>query len=320
VHVQKLLRQTDRVVFSFDGDLAGRKAAWRALEAALPLAADNKLLSFLFLPPEHDPDTYVREFGTAAFQQEVERALPLSQFLLRELTARVDLATAEGRAHLQLEAKPLLQAMPFGALRAQIIRELAQIAQLDAREFAQLAGIRSRWDGGPAGRFYGPATGRKTEMLDLELRLARDLIAAPSAFSALPDEDRVLLTESESLLGELARWLVARLTRPEPPHLAEISAVLGESDYSLELERLLRQIMGSDSPTGAPLLTESTVAIANLQSGVVKLRLGRVKLEMNEISHLAEPNAEDLERLRNLQKVLRDLEVRQLELRRDDSK
>jgi hypothetical protein len=78
--------------------------------------------------------------------------------------------------------------------------------------------------------------------------------------------------------------------------------------------------MGSDSPTGAPLLTESSVAIANLQSGVVKLRLGRVKLEMNEISHLAEPNAEDLERLRNLQKVLRDLEVRQLELRRDDSK
>ncbi|MFN5801582.1 MAG: DNA primase, partial [Burkholderiales bacterium] len=109
VHVQKLLRQTDRVVFSFDGDLAGRKAAWRALEAALPLAADDKLLTFLFLPTEHDPDTYVREFGTAAFQQEVERALPLSQFLLRELTTRFDLNTAEGRARLQLEAKPLLQ-------------------------------------------------------------------------------------------------------------------------------------------------------------------------------------------------------------------
>jgi DNA primase len=320
VHVQKLLRQTDRVVFSFDGDLAGRKAAWRALEAALPLAADDKLLSFLFLPTEHDPDTYVREFGTAAFQQEVERALPLSQFLLRELTTRFDLNTAEGRARLQLEAKPLLQAMPFGALRAQIIRELAQIAQLDAREFAQLAGIRSRWDGGPGGRFHVPAAGRKTEMLDLELRLARDLIAAPVAFSALSDEDRVLLTESEALLGELARWLVGRLGQPGLPHLAEISAVLGESDYAPDLERLLRQIMGSDSPTGAPLLTDETLAVANLQAGVIKLRLARLRLEMNEISHLAEPGAEDLERLRNLQKVLRDLEARQLELRRNDGK
>ena len=142
----------------------------------------------------------------------------------------------------------------------QIIRELAQIAQLDAREFAQLAGIRSRWDGGPGGRFHVPAAGRKTEMLDLELRLARDLIAAPAAFSALSDEDRVLLTESEALLGELARWLVGRLGQPGLPHLAEISAVLGESDYAPDLERLLRQIMGSDSPTGAPLLTDETLA------------------------------------------------------------
>lgn len=319
-HVQKLLRQTDRVVFSFDGDLAGRKAAWRALEAALPTAADDKLLSFLFLPPEHDPDTYVRDFGADAFKQEIERALPLSQFLLRELTARVDLTSAEGRARLQMEAKPLLQALPFGALRAQIIRELAQQAQLDAREFAQLAGIRSRWDGGPAGRFHAPTSGRKTEMLDLELRLARDLIAAPATFLALSDEDRVLLTESESLLGELARWLVGRLLQSGTPHLAEISAVLGESDYAPELERLLRQMMGSDSPTGAPLLTEESVAIANLQAGVVKLRLTRVRLEMNEISHLAEPEAEDLERLQNLQKVLRHLEAKQLELRRNEGK
>jgi DNA primase len=318
-HVQKLLRQTDRVVFSFDGDLAGRKAAWRALEAALPLAADDKLLSFLFLPPEHDPDTFVRQFGKAAFQQEIERALPLSQFLLRELTTRVDLNKAEGRARLQLEAKPLLQALPFGALRAQIIRELAQIAQLDAREFAQLAGIRSRWDGGPAGRFYAPAMARKTDMLDLELRLARDLMAAPDTFLALSDEDRVVLSESTTLLGELARWLVRRLSDSGIPHLAEISAVLGESTHAAQLQRLLRDIMAADSPTGVPLAAASAM-LANLQAGVFRLQLARVRLEMNEISQWADPTPEDLERLRNLQKLLSDLERRQVELRRNDGK
>lgn len=320
-HVQKLLRQTDRVVFSFDGDAAGRKAAWRALEAALPMAADDKLLSFLFLPVEHDPDSYVRAFGTQAFQQEIDRALPLSQFLLRELTTRVDLSTAEGRARLQTEAKPLLQALPFGALRAQIIRELAQAAQLDAREFAQLAGIRSRWDGGPAGRFHAPMAGRKTEMLDLELRLARDVMANPDAFARLTDEDKVLLTESPGLLGELARWLVGRLDpHSGTPHLAEISAVLAESAYATDLQRLLTQVMGADSPTGVPILADDQAATANLAAGVLKLRLARVRLEMNEISHLAEPSSDDLERLRNLQRVLHDFERVQLELRRNDGK
>jgi DNA primase len=79
-HVQKLLRQTDNVIFSFDGDKAGRRAARRALEACLPLITDNKTIRFLFLPQEHDPDSFVREFGADAFEQEIANAMPLSQF------------------------------------------------------------------------------------------------------------------------------------------------------------------------------------------------------------------------------------------------
>jgi DNA primase len=82
VHVQKLLRQTENVIFSFDGDAAGRRAARRALEACLPHASDNKSLKFLFLPSEHDPDSYIREFGTEAFETMVQDAMPLSQFFL----------------------------------------------------------------------------------------------------------------------------------------------------------------------------------------------------------------------------------------------
>jgi len=124
-HVQKLMRLVDRVVFAFDGDGAGRRAAWRALEACLPLAADTKRIDFLFLPPEHDPDSFVRERGAEGFQAHLASAQPLSEFLLRELSGRVDLATPEGRARLQADAKPLLLSMPPVALRLQLVQAVA---------------------------------------------------------------------------------------------------------------------------------------------------------------------------------------------------
>lgn len=96
VHVQKLLRQVDTVIFSFDGDAAGRRAARRALEACLPHVTDNKIVKFLFLPPEHDPDTFIREEGTEAFAAEVRNAMPLSRFLLQAVTEDLDLRQPEG--------------------------------------------------------------------------------------------------------------------------------------------------------------------------------------------------------------------------------
>ncbi len=97
---------------AFDGDSAGRRAARRALEAALPHAADNRTVRFLFLPTEHDPDSYVREFGADGFGEQVDRAMPLSQFLLNEVLNDKDLDQPEGRAKALFDAKPLLQALP----------------------------------------------------------------------------------------------------------------------------------------------------------------------------------------------------------------
>jgi DNA primase len=96
------------VVFCFDGDNAGRKAAWRALESSLDVLADDKLVGFLFLPAEHDPDSFVRAEGAEAFRRLVAQPTTLTEFLLRELKSGTDLATAEGRAHLVHEAKPYL--------------------------------------------------------------------------------------------------------------------------------------------------------------------------------------------------------------------
>jgi DNA primase len=96
--IQKLLRQTEEVVFCFDGDAAGRKAAWHALEVSLPHLADNKAMRFLFLPQEHDPDSFVREKGKEAFEKMLGTARPLSEFFVEELMGRVELKTYEGRA------------------------------------------------------------------------------------------------------------------------------------------------------------------------------------------------------------------------------
>ena len=136
-HVQKLFRFTDQVVFCFDGDAAGRKAAGRALEASLPFATDTRRISFLFLPAEHDPDSYIRDHGAEAFETQVHQAVPLSRQVLEHAAAECDLASAEGRARLLVQAVPLLAQFPQGALQGLIASELAQMANMPADEVRQ---------------------------------------------------------------------------------------------------------------------------------------------------------------------------------------
>ncbi|HRO59781.1 MAG TPA: DNA primase [Burkholderiaceae bacterium] len=133
-HVRKLLRLVDRVVFAFDGDAAGRKAGWRALEASLPQAADAKRIEFLFLPSEHDPDSFVREHGVTGFREALADAMPLSELLVRELSERTGLDTPESRARFLAEARPLLQALAAPALRLQLVHRTAELTRLSPSE------------------------------------------------------------------------------------------------------------------------------------------------------------------------------------------
>ena len=137
-HVHKLFRFTDAVVFSFDGDGAGRRAARKALDAALPLATDTRSAKFLFLPPEHDPDSYIREHGADAFAAFVKQAVPLSRFLIDAASVDCDLSSAEGRARLSSQARPLWSALPEGALRRQLLGELAQQIGIGTSDLQQL--------------------------------------------------------------------------------------------------------------------------------------------------------------------------------------
>ncbi len=127
-HTQRLLRLADEVVFSFDGDAAGQRAAWRALENALPALRDGKQVRFLFLPQEHDPDSYIREHGREAFEQFIDSALPLSQYWLRELNVRHPGDSAEAKAarasaareHLELVSAPMLRESLAKALEGDV--------------------------------------------------------------------------------------------------------------------------------------------------------------------------------------------------------
>ncbi|WP_298015766.1 DNA primase [uncultured Castellaniella sp.] len=137
-HLQKLCRASDRIIFSFDGDGAGRKAAWRALQACLPWVAEDVSMRFLFLPDGQDPDSYVRAYGVQALRACLDEALPLSRFMLEELAARHDLREAEGRAACVHEARPLFAQMPEGGYRLQVEREFAQQVRLTPEELSRM--------------------------------------------------------------------------------------------------------------------------------------------------------------------------------------
>ena len=141
-HIQKLLHLTDHIIFCFDGDKAGTKAAWRALENSLPLISDGKHLNFLFLPEGEDPDSYVRRYGKSSFEQKYQQAIPLTEFLFRELCSGINLRTNEGRAKLVSDAKPLLQQIKASALLIILLKRLVELSGISQSELEDLLQIK----------------------------------------------------------------------------------------------------------------------------------------------------------------------------------
>src|SRR3984885_5026852 len=136
-HLGKIFRLTREVVFCFDGDRAGRQAAWRALENALPLAQDGRELKFMFLPEGHDPDTLVAEEGPEAFETRMKDALPLSEYLVQQLITDVDLDHIDGRAKLKALAGPLFARMPEGIYREMLADRLAARVGMPAKKLKE---------------------------------------------------------------------------------------------------------------------------------------------------------------------------------------
>ena len=140
-HLNRLFRVTSEVVFCFDGDRAGRAAAWRALENSLGHARDGRQLRFLFLPEGHDPDSLVGEEGKEAFEARLGGAVPLSEFLVGQLAAQVDLGSVDGRARLAELAKPMVQRVPEGIYRELLLDRLAEEVRMPANRLLGLLGL-----------------------------------------------------------------------------------------------------------------------------------------------------------------------------------
>lgn len=225
-HVRKLLRFTDHIVFSFDGDAAGRRAAARALEASLPHVNDLRRFSFLFLPQEHDPDSYVREHGDAAFKTRIDAALPLSQWLLDRASEGCDLGSVEGRARMVAQAQPLWSLMPAGALRSQILHSIAETCRMSTEELSGLWGLRSpdratRRPDGPADPNLRRPAARRPAWAPVAApkpqdHVTRMLLHHASLWLELTAADQELLMSLDTWHASLFRWLERDITENGP--------------------------------------------------------------------------------------------------------
>ena len=137
-HIKKLMRYTRDIVFCFDGDNAGQTAAWRAMMNALSAVTDNVRLKFLFLPDNHDPDSYIREYSKDAFDQLAEDALPLSEYIVRHLTLTNDLSSQDKKVRLLNDVEPILNEMTAPKLHLFLRKKIAQLVGLDMQEITNI--------------------------------------------------------------------------------------------------------------------------------------------------------------------------------------
>ncbi|HQR11993.1 MAG TPA: DNA primase [Casimicrobiaceae bacterium] len=286
-HVQKLFRLTDTVAFCFDGDNAGRKAAWRALENTLPVLADGKNAVFLFLPDGEDPDDFVRKRGRAAFEQAVDAGVPLSEFLLADLAARHPPTSAEGRAALVTAARPHLAQINAPVLATILRRRLSELSGIPEGELRGLLNLPA-----PSGALAGAPRSdrpddrrtRRGEGFRANVRrppsLARELILGLLLHPALartlefprPDDGTpdgatlvALVDHCAAAEGELtsAGILQSFADSPHEPVLASVLAMaedhgltteLAEAQVREGLESWWRQARrtGTPAPVAAP--------------------------------------------------------------------
>lgn len=265
-HLTRLFRLTEEVIFCFDGDSAGRAAAWRALETTLPQIREGRQIRFVFLPENQDPDSFVRDNGAKAFEGALAEGVPLSDFLVQELALKVDMDSVDGRARLAELAKPLVQRIPQGVYRELLTERLAEAvglsaAKLDAlfskdretgrgrRSAKGIAGIRSTRSPLQSGVGKPSVVRRAITLLLNNPEAGQGLNVEELAGVTKPGTDllRELIETVQAdpnitTAGILERWR----NREEGRHLGKLAAVEvpddEDFDASAELEESLAQL------------------------------------------------------------------------------
>ncbi|HKK07210.1 MAG TPA: DNA primase [Gammaproteobacteria bacterium] len=303
-HLERLFRITPEVVFCFDGDRAGREAAWRALENALPAMHEGRQLSFMFLPEGQDPDTYVREIGRDGFEAAIAKAVPFSNFFIEGLSNRTDISTRDGRARLVALARPLLSRLPPGVFRHMMVARLAEIALVPAAEVERLltgagAGGSAQTAPQTTGRRPsppgGPRSGRTAPSL---VRTAVAALLQRPALAGLAGEPAWLADldmPGVDLLREMIELLQAH------PHLGS-GALLEhwrETDHGRALQKLAASPLLDDS---ADLDREFQDALARLRT---RLHEQRYDALLAKLALGAELTPEEREEFHHLPRLIR---------------
>ena len=287
-HVQKLFRFTDAVVFSFDGDAAGRRAARKALDGALPYASDVRNVKFLFLPAEHDPDSYIREHGSEAFARLVSDATPLSRFLVDVARDGCDIDSAEGRALLASQARPLWLALPDGVLKTQLLGELADLVGIGNRELQRLwlgdSSAKTQRTASPGQSSGKPretsAPRRSSSPVSMRRkaptrqdRALQILFTDMAQWSALALPQQHMLMDLPAPHGRLFSWLDSQ----SQEHGVQPLAALREGLRGHEDEDMLMQLLAS-----APVDMDNDVS--ELQSIMLELEKAHVSSQIDDLT------------------------------------
>ncbi|STZ76379.1 DNA primase [Bergeriella denitrificans] len=282
-HVKMLMRQTDSIYFCFDGDGAGRKAAWRALENALPQLKDDKSLHFLFLPEEHDPDSYVRAFGKNQFEDALlHQSKPLSEYFWEHLSDGLNLNTQEGKAELVKTASPLLAQIAAPALAFLLKQRLSDLVGIDPANLAQLLGQEAPKRHVRQKSYKLPlATAKQPAMLTLVQRQIRSLLINPD-WAAYIDLPEYLALEGDfACLANLAEMIKSH---QPPPSAAQILEYMRGSPYRAVLDGIFQSAHAADE-----LEDGSEEDCENFKIGMKKLLN---ELKYSQIEALKQKSAE----------------------------
>jgi DNA primase len=312
-HVQKLFRFTDAVVFSFDGDSAGRRAARKALDGALPFATDVRSIKFLFLPAEHDPDSFIRAHGADAFATYITQATPLSRFLVEAASEGCDLNTAEGRAHLSSNAKPLWMQLPEGALKLQLLSELADMVQLTSRELSELwmpSNPSARKPSKDSAKPYAsraaslrPRMGVRAQPASRADHASRILLGQSHLWEALSGEDHSMLCELPAPHGPLFVWFESQLH----DHGPLTWSALREELTGQAFEALALRLMSGPTQPGE----NQEEAAPELRDLLARMLIERLKEQETHAIAASASDPSALQRYRDLQTRRKILEQQQ---------
>ncbi|MEW6166171.1 MAG: DNA primase [Pseudomonadota bacterium] len=264
-HLQLIFKSAGRVVFCFDGDRAGRAAAWRALEQALPELHEGRECVFMFLPEGHDPDTLVREIGADAFRGRIDKAQPASQFLLGELARQANLGTLEGRARLLTLARPHLEKLREGPFKTLMLDELARLARM-ARPDVEAA-LRP---GTPAPLAAAPAQPAGADASRLVRRALQLLLERPALAERVDNVQ--LLADAGSRGADVLIEAIEFFAHHPDATAAQLLERWRDTPKGRGIQKLMAEAMPLDE---AKYEAEFNEAIERLQSSAMNQRIAR---------------------------------------------